>query len=120
MRRGRQSLVRAAMAHRRLRIESAPHRFDVFLPDVVVEHEIAQPRMALEVNAEQVLGLALVPVRGMHPIRTMLGKTFSASGALTSTCTQPAVAFAVEDVAQLPLARAFLDDQAGEARSSHS
>ena len=60
--------VRKAIAHRRLRIEAAAHRLDTFLPGVVVEHEIAQTRMALEAQAEQILRFAFVPVRRVNPL----------------------------------------------------
>ena len=58
--------VRLAMEHRRLWIEVAAHRLDVFLPRVVVQNEIAQTWMTFKVQAEQILGFALVPVRSVN------------------------------------------------------
>ena len=58
--------VRLAMKHRRLGIEVMAHRLDVFLPGVVVQNEIAEARMAFKIQAEQILGFALVPVRRVN------------------------------------------------------
>ena len=58
--------VRFAMAHGRLRIEMAAHRLDVFLPGIVVQDEIAEARMTFKVQAKQILGFALVPVRRVN------------------------------------------------------
>ena len=76
--------IRLAMTHRRLRIEMMAHRLDVFLPGVVVQNEIAEARMAFKIQAEQILGFALVPVRRVNEFDDA-GKGFSASGAVTST-----------------------------------
>jgi hypothetical protein len=108
--------VRKAMAHRRLRVDAAPHRLDIFLPGVVVEHKIAEVRMTFEVHAEQILRFPLVPVRRVNPLDD------AREDVLRERCAHhhvhPArVAFTVERVAQLPLARAFLDNQAGKAET---
>ena len=42
------------------------HRLDVFLPGVVVQNKITETRMTFKVQAEQILGLALVPVRRVN------------------------------------------------------
>jgi hypothetical protein len=101
------------MVHRRLRVEPTAHGFDIFLPEVVVEHEIAKTRMTFKVHAEQIFGLALVPVCRVNPFDDAGERVFRERRAHQHV--NPAgFAFAVKRVAQLPLARAFLDDQAGE------
>ena len=105
--------VREAMAHRRLRVKSAAHRFDAFLPGVVVEHEIAQMRMTFEAHAEQILRLPLVPVRRVNPLDNA-GEYLLREGRAHQHVHPAGSAFAVKHIAQLPLGCAFLDDQTGE------
>ena len=102
--------VRTAVAHRRLRVESVAHRLDPFLPDVVVEHEIAQMGVPFEAHAEQILRFPLVPVRRVNPFDDA-GEDLLRERRAHQHVHPAGLAFAVERIAQLPLARALLDDQ---------
>jgi hypothetical protein len=103
------------LAQRRRRVEGAPHRRHALLPGVVVQDVVAEARMAGEVNAEQVLGLPLVPVRGENLRFDRDAREHAVSERRRDQDMDPAgVALAVEHVAQLPLPLALLDDQASE------
>jgi hypothetical protein len=91
----------------------AAHRLDVFLPGVVVQNKIAETRMAFKNQAEQILGFALVPVRCVNKFDDAR-KGFFGERRGGEDVNPTGFALAVKAVAQLPLARAFLDDQARE------
>ena len=89
----------------------AAHWLDVFLPGVVVQNKITEARMPFKNQAEQILGLALVPVRRVNKFDDARESLFGERRG--GEDVNPAgFAFTVKTVAQLPFARAFLDDQA--------
>src|SRR5208282_2502608 len=95
------------------RVEVAAHRLDTFLPGIVVQHEIAETRMSFKDEAIHVLGLALVPVRRMNEFDDTR-KSFFGERRGCEDVNPAGFMFTVKTVAQLPLACAFLDDQARE------
>ena len=46
-------------------VEGFSHGSDPFLPDLIVENEVAEPGVLLELEAEQVFRFALVPIGGV-------------------------------------------------------
>ena len=118
-------VVGLAMMHRRLRIEFMAHRFDTFLPGVVVQNEIAEARMAFKDQAKHVLGFALMPVGGVNEFDDA-GKSFfserrSDQNVNPARCgravllrgldDRQVVPTVVKDISQLPFARAFFNNQ---------
>ena len=97
-------------------VEAMAHRLDVLLPGIVVQHKVAEARMPFKDQAEEILGLALVPVRRVDELHDAR-EGFPGQRCAREDMHPAGLTLAVKAVAQLPVGRAFLDDQPREAES---
>src|SRR5208283_1102441 len=79
----------------------------------VVQNKIAEARMAFKVQAEQILSFALVPIGSVNKFCDAR-KGFSGQRRGYKDMNPASFAFTVKNIAQLPFARALLDNQPGE------
>ena len=92
-------------------VERFSHWNEPFLPDLIVENEVAEPGMFLELEAKQVFRFALVPIGGID-WHADAGHGPGIQGQ-TQNAVNPAGARIQENVAEVPLV-ALLDNQAAK------
>src|ERR1035438_5119030 len=93
-------------------IEGSSHRSKSLLPDLIVKDEVAEPRVLLEMETEQIFSLSFIPIRCMNLWTDARNRR--AFDRQLQQHVNPTGSWQEKHIEQLPFFSFLLDDQAAK------